>query len=145
MGCVRNSGWHLVAYGAFGFGRHYHGPGIQQILEGLALEFARLRYNGFWFAPEMDLIRHPIDFSQRDVEGTVELELYKGVCSIRGRSSPKALYNADLASMDMKAVDRPLITIPPMPMDSFASMPCASKRMRHSAPKWTRKSNNLGI
>jgi argininosuccinate synthase len=50
----------------------------------------------------MDLICHAIDFSQRDVEGTVELELYKGVCSICGLSSPKALYNADLASMDIE-------------------------------------------
>lgn len=29
------------------------------------------------FAPEMDLVRHAIDFSQRDVEGTVEVALYK--------------------------------------------------------------------
>ncbi len=40
--------------------------------------------------------------SQRDVEGVVEIELYKGNCMIRGRHSPKSLYNADLASMDIE-------------------------------------------
>lgn len=75
---------------------------VKRITEGLASEFARLCYNGFWFAPEMDLIRNSIDFSQRDVEGTVRIELYKGNVTIMGRSSPKALYNADLASMDIE-------------------------------------------
>mmetsp|Transcript_12281 Transcript_12281/g.18716 ORF Transcript_12281/g.18716 Transcript_12281/m.18716 type:complete len:422 (-) Transcript_12281:47-1312(-) len=75
---------------------------VKRITEYLGNEFARLCYNGFWFAPEMDLIRHSIDFSQRDVEGVVEIELYKGNVTIRGRTSPKSLYNADLASMDQE-------------------------------------------
>lgn len=75
---------------------------VKRITEGLSAEFARLCYNGFWFAPEMELIRHSIDFSQRDVEGMVELELYKGNVTITGRSSDKSLYNADLASMDIE-------------------------------------------
>mmetsp|Transcript_11236 Transcript_11236/g.14801 ORF Transcript_11236/g.14801 Transcript_11236/m.14801 type:complete len:419 (+) Transcript_11236:88-1344(+) len=75
---------------------------VKRITEYLASEFARLCYNGFWFAPEMDLIRNSIDFSQRDVTGLVRLELYKGNVTILGRSSPKALYNADLASMDIE-------------------------------------------
>jgi len=68
----------------------------------LSSEFTRLCYNGFWFAPEMELIRHSIDFSQRDVEGVVEIELYKGNVTVRGRESSKSLYNADLASMDIE-------------------------------------------
>merc|ERR1712151_1292904 len=75
---------------------------VKRITEGLANEFARLCYNGFWFAPEMELIRNSIQFSQRDVEGMVELELYKGNVTVRGRTSPKSLYNADLASMDIE-------------------------------------------
>lgn len=75
---------------------------VKRITEGLANEFARLCYNGFWFAPEMDLIRNSIDYSQRDVYGVVEIELYKGNCIVKGRQSPKALYNADLASMDIE-------------------------------------------
>lgn len=75
---------------------------VKRITEGLAAEFSRLCYNGFWFAPEMELIRNSITFSQRDVEGAVELELFKGNITIKGRESPKALYNADLASMDIE-------------------------------------------
>lgn len=75
---------------------------VKRITENLAAEFARLCYNGFWFAPEMDLIRHAVDYSQRDVQGVVKLELYKGNVTCLGRESPKALYNADLASMDIE-------------------------------------------
>ena len=75
---------------------------VKRIMEGLANEFARLTYNGFWFAPEMELIRNTINFSQRDIEGVVDLELYKGNVIVRGRSSPNALYNPDLASMDIE-------------------------------------------
>jgi argininosuccinate synthase len=75
---------------------------VKRITEGLSIEFARLCYNGFWFAPEMDLVRNSIDFSQRDVEGVVRIELYKGNITIQGRTSLKALYNADLASMDIE-------------------------------------------
>jgi argininosuccinate synthase len=75
---------------------------VKRITEGLAMEFSRLCYNGFWYAPEMELIRNSLDFSQRDVEGLVEIELYKGNVTIRGRESPKSLYNADLASMDIE-------------------------------------------
>ena len=50
----------------------------------------------------LELIRHSIDFSQRDVEGVVQMELYKGNCTISGRKSAKALYNADLASMEIE-------------------------------------------
>ena len=75
---------------------------VKRITEGLSAEFARLCYNGFWFAPEMDLIRNSIDYSQKDVTGSVSLELYKGNIIVRGRTSPNALYNPDLASMDIE-------------------------------------------
>lgn len=75
---------------------------VKRIAEGMSSEFARLCYNGFWFAPEMELIRHSINYSQRDVEGMVQMELYKGNITITGRQSPKSLYNADLASMDIE-------------------------------------------
>jgi len=68
----------------------------------VSLEFTRLCYYGFWFAPEMDLVRNTIDFGQRDVTGTVTLQLYKGNVTIMGRTSPRSLYNADLASMDIE-------------------------------------------
>ena len=75
---------------------------VKRISETMSLEFSRLCYNGFWFAPEMDLVRHSLDFAQRNVDGTVDLELWKGNITVLGRSSPKSLYSSDLASMDIE-------------------------------------------
>ena len=74
---------------------------VMRIRDTLSAEFSRLCYNGFWYAPEMDLVMNSIDFSQRNVTGAVEIKLYKGNCVIVGRESPCALYSADLASMDI--------------------------------------------
>lgn len=75
---------------------------VVRIKENLQLEFGRLCYNGFWFAPEMELIMHSMDFTQRNVTGAVELSLYKGNVTVLGRESPFSLYSADLASMDIE-------------------------------------------
>lgn len=75
---------------------------VMRIRDTMAGEFSRLCYNGFWFAPEMDLVRNSIDFSQRNITGAVEMKLYKGNIIITGRESPVALYDPDLASMDIE-------------------------------------------
>lgn len=54
---------------------------VMRIRDSLAAEFARLRYNGFWYAPEMELVMHSVDFSQRHISGGVEVKLYKGNCT----------------------------------------------------------------
>lgn len=74
---------------------------VMRIRDGLSAEFARLCYNGFWFAPEMEMVKHSMEFAQRNVNGAVELELYKGNIIVLGRESPNPLYSADLASMDI--------------------------------------------
>jgi len=74
---------------------------VLRIRDKLSQEFSILCYNGFWFAPEMDLVMNSVDFSQRNVTGEVHLELYKGNVTIVGRNSPHTLYSADLASMDI--------------------------------------------
>ena len=61
-----------------------------------------LCYNGFWFAPEMELIKAAIDHTQKHCAGAVELSLYKGNVTVLGRESPYSLYSADLASMDIE-------------------------------------------
>ena len=75
---------------------------VVRLRDMLGQEWARLVYNGFWFAPEMEFIHNSIDFSQQNVTGSVVLELYKGNVTVVGRSSPTALYSADLASMDIE-------------------------------------------
>ena len=51
-----------------------------------------MTYNGFWFAPEMELMKASIDFTQKRVTGAVELSLYKGNVTVLGRESPYSLY-----------------------------------------------------
>ena len=55
--------------------------------------YAKLVYNGFWFAPERQMMQAAIDASQTDVTGMVRLKLYKGLASVVGRKSPNSLYS----------------------------------------------------
>jgi argininosuccinate synthase len=66
----------------------------------LAPRFAELIYNGFWFAPEMDVMRAFVDASQETVNGEVRLKLYKGSVTVLGRRSPNSLYSEDLVTFE---------------------------------------------
>ncbi|MCZ6838724.1 MAG: argininosuccinate synthase, partial [Alphaproteobacteria bacterium] len=57
--------------------------------------YAKLVYNGFWFAPEREMLQVLIDKSQEHVSGTVRLKLYKGSAQVVGRKSPNSLYSLD--------------------------------------------------
>jgi argininosuccinate synthase len=67
--------------------------GAQHMKDELMPRYAELVYNGFWFAPERDMLQALIDKSQEHVEGTVRLKLYKGHVRVVGRKSPKSLYS----------------------------------------------------
>ena len=56
-------------------------------------KYAKLIYNGFWFAPERIMMQKLIDESQKRVNGVVRLALYKGSVSILGRKSPNSIYS----------------------------------------------------
>ncbi len=55
-----------------------------------------LSLSGFWYSPECEFVRHCIDKSQENVEGRVQLSVFKGQVYIVGRESPKSLYNEEL-------------------------------------------------
>ncbi|XP_070581864.1 argininosuccinate synthase-like [Ptychodera flava] len=75
---------------------------VRRLKQGLSLRFSEQVYNGFWYSPECDFIRHCIAKSQEGVEGTVKVSVYKGHVYILGRESPLSLYNEDLVSMDVQ-------------------------------------------
>ncbi len=60
--------------------------------------YAEMIYNGFWFAPEREMLQAAIDKSQERVSGTVRMKLYKGSASVVGR---KADVNYNLYSEDV--------------------------------------------
>lgn len=55
-----------------------------------------LSSSGFWYSPECEFVRHCINKSQENVEGKVQLSVFKGQVYILGRESPKSLYNEEL-------------------------------------------------
>jgi argininosuccinate synthase len=66
--------------------------------------YASLIYNGFWFAPEREMLQALIDKSQEMVSGTVRLKLYKGSVSVIGRESPYSLYSLAHVTFEEDAV-----------------------------------------
>ncbi|MCS6987440.1 MAG: argininosuccinate synthase [Sphingomonadaceae bacterium] len=67
--------------------------GAAHLKDELMPRYAELVYNGFWFAPEREMLQAAIDHSQRFVTGTVRLKLYKGSVQVTGRKSPHSLYS----------------------------------------------------
>ena len=67
--------------------------------------YAHLIYNGYWFSPERKMLQAGIDESQKYVNGTVRLELYKGNVSVIGRESKKdSLFNAAYCTFEEDSV-----------------------------------------
>ncbi len=66
----------------------------------LSPKYAELIYNGYWGAPEFNMLTALFDESQKFVTGTATVALYKGNVINAGISSNCSLYNEDLGSMD---------------------------------------------
>jgi argininosuccinate synthase len=67
--------------------------GAAHLKDELMPRYAELIYNGFWFAPEREMLQAAIDHSQAKVAGTVRLKLYKGLAQVVGRKSAESLYS----------------------------------------------------
>jgi argininosuccinate synthase len=67
-------------------------------------KYAEFVYNGFWFAPEREMLQAAIDHSQAYVTGRVRLKLYKGNVIVIGRESKYSLYDQDLVTFEEGAV-----------------------------------------
>ena len=74
--------------------------GAAHLKDELMPKYAELIYNGFWFAPEREMLQVLIDKSQEFVAGRVRLKLYKGNVIVIGRSSPYSLYSQDLVTFE---------------------------------------------
>ena len=64
----------------------------------VAQEYARLVYQGKWFASHRQDLDAYVDSSQRFVTGTVRIKLDRGTARVAGRSSPFSLYRPRLAT-----------------------------------------------
>lgn len=67
-------------------------------------KYATLIYNGYWFSPEREMLQAAIDKSQKNVNGTVKLKLYKGNVILIGRSSSNSLFDANYSTFEEDSV-----------------------------------------
>ncbi len=74
--------------------------GAAHLKDELMPRYAELIYNGFWFAPEREMLQAAIDRSQAAVTGSVRLKLYKGNVAVVGRNSQYSLYDQDLVTFE---------------------------------------------
>jgi argininosuccinate synthase len=60
---------------------------VLALKDDLMPRYARMIYNGYWFSPERRLLQGLIDESQKAVNGTVRVKLYRGTVTTVGRAS----------------------------------------------------------
>jgi argininosuccinate synthase len=63
-------------------------------------KYAKMIYNGFWFAPEREMLQAAIDKTQEMVNGTVRIKLYKGSVTVVGRKSEDSLFSEKIATFE---------------------------------------------
>ncbi len=68
--------------------------------DGMIPKYAELIYNGFWFSPEREMLQAAIDTTQKYVQGSVKLKLYKGNVEVVGRESDMSLYSEEHSTFD---------------------------------------------
>jgi argininosuccinate synthase len=73
---------------------------VMHLRDSFIPKYAELVYNGFWFAPEREMLQAAVMYSQENVTGDVRLKLFKGGVYVCGRRSPNSLYSPELVSFD---------------------------------------------
>ncbi len=68
--------------------------------DGIVPEYSRLIYEGNWFSPERLHLQSLIDSSQKSVNGSVSLELFKGNIRVLSRKSPSSLYSKEIVTFE---------------------------------------------
>lgn len=77
---------------------------VLHLRNSLIPQYAKLVYNGFWFAPEREMLQTAMDQAASYVTGTARVKLYKGNCMVTGRKSDQSLYDPELATFEEEAV-----------------------------------------
>ncbi len=73
---------------------------VLHLRNSLVPRYAEMVYNGFWFAPEREMLQAAMDTAASGVTGTARLKLFKGNCTVVGRKASKSLYNPRVASFE---------------------------------------------
>ena len=73
---------------------------VAHLKDELMPRYAALVYNGYWWSPERRMLQAAIDESQRWVNGTVRLKLFRGNVTVVGRKSDDSLFDANIATFE---------------------------------------------
>src|SRR5512135_164420 len=74
---------------------------VLALKDDLMPRYARMIYNGYWFSPERKALQVLIDDSQKTVNGTVRIKLYKGTMMVVGRESKgDSLFDMRISTFD---------------------------------------------
>jgi argininosuccinate synthase len=73
---------------------------VAHLKDDLMPRYAKLIYNGYWWSPERIALQQLIDHSQKNVDGTVTIKLFKGNVIIQSRFSDKSLYDLKLSTFE---------------------------------------------
>src|SRR5437763_11851730 len=71
---------------------------VMHLRDSLIPKYSELVYYGYWFAPERLALQALVEESQKNVNGTVRLKLYKGNIITAGRKSRLSLYSPQIAT-----------------------------------------------
>jgi argininosuccinate synthase len=74
---------------------------LMHFKQGIALKYAELVYNGFWFTALREALDAFVESTQKEVTGSIRLSLYKGNVSVLSRHSEYSLYQTELSSFTM--------------------------------------------
>jgi argininosuccinate synthase len=69
-------------------------------------KWSELAYKGLIYEPLYADLNAFINTTQERVNGSVDLEFYKGSVRVLGRNSPDAIYSSDLVSFDSASIDQ---------------------------------------
>ncbi|MEZ5379744.1 MAG: argininosuccinate synthase [Acidimicrobiales bacterium] len=73
---------------------------VCHLKDDLMPRYAKMIYNGYWFAPERVMLQQAIDHSQLHVNGEVRVKLYKGNVDVVGRRSAESLFDEKIATFE---------------------------------------------
>src|ERR671936_165121 len=80
----------------------------RQFKAGVDQKWAYMVYHGEWFHPLKGALDAFITHTQARVNGTIQLELYKGNMRITDRKSPDSLYHPEIRTLQSKSFDQRL-------------------------------------
>ncbi len=77
---------------------------VLHLRNALIPRYAEMVYNGFWYAPEREMLQAAMDDAAKTVTGVARIKLFKGNCTIAGRKAKKSLYDPEIATFEAEKV-----------------------------------------